>query len=226
MKRLFQQVDQETLDRLVKDSPDWTPIPKKRKIPLETIRQLTFLRRSLQALPPRELQFIYLVKVKGLVQEEARKMYSVRQQNISYRVIRASERICLHYRIFNLASETQLRRTLFDLKFTSENVRAITGVVRTSSQVATANALGLSQGSIRYLYQLAISRMETGYPDSKELNLLRLIERNLNQLRSIKSQNRWDIKKSGVGRGDFPSGMKDEVSSEDLLEEIFGDKMG
>jgi hypothetical protein len=225
-KHLFQQADQETLDRLVKDDPDWSPIPKKRRIPLETVRQLSFLRRSLQALPPRELQFIYLVKVKGLVQEEARKMYSVKQQNISYRVIRASERICLHYRIFNLASETQLRRTLFDLGFTSENVRAITGVVRTSSQVATANALGLSQGSIRYLYQLAISRMETYYPDSKELKLLRLVERNLNQLRSIKSQGRWDIKKSGVGRGDFPVGMKDELSSEELLEAIFSEKVG
>jgi len=225
-KHLFQQADQETLDRLVRDDPNWSPLPKKRRIPLETIRQLGFLRRSLQALPPRELQFIFLVKVKGLVQEEARKMYSVKQQNISYRVIRASERICLHYRLFNLASETQLRRTLFNLGFTSENVRAITGVVRTSSQVATANALGLSQGSIRYLYQLAISRMETCYPDSKELKLLKLIERNLNQLRSIKSQGRWDIKKSGVGRGDFPVGMKDELSSEELLEAIFSERVG
>ena len=180
----------------------------------------------MQSLPPRELQFIYLVKVKGLVQEEARKMYSVKQQNISYRVIRASERICLHYRIFNLASETQLRRTLFDLGFTSENVRAITGVVRTSSQAATANALGLSQGSIRYLYQLAISRMELRRPNSSELKLLRLIERNLNQLRSIKGQTRWDMKKDGVGRGDFPVGVNEPVSSEQLLEGIFNGKVG
>jgi hypothetical protein len=161
-----------------------------------------------------------------LVQEEARKMYSVKQQNISYRVIRASERICLHYRIFNTASETQLRRTLFDLGFTSENVRAITGVVRTSSQVATADALGLSQGSIRYLYQLAISRLEDYKPHSSELKLLRLIERNLNQLRSIKGQGRWDVKKTGVGRGDFPVGKNAPVSSEELLEEIFGGKAG
>jgi hypothetical protein len=99
-------------------------------------------------------------------------------------------------------------------------------VVRTSSQVATANALGLSQGSIRYLYQLAINRMEDRYPNSKELKLLRLIERNLNQLRSIKSQGRWDMKKRGVGRGDFPGGMQDELSSEELLEAIFSEKVG
>jgi hypothetical protein len=223
-KHLFQQADPETLDRLVKDDPDWTPLPQKRRIPLDTVKQLSFLRRALQALPPRELQFIYLVKVKGLVQEEARKMYSVKQQNISYRVLRASERIHLHYRIFNLASETQLRRALFNLGFTNENVRAITGVVRTSSQVATANALGLSQGSIRYLYQLAISRMEACYPNSKELKLLKLVERSLNQLRSIKGQERWDLKKNGVGRGDFPAGMRDEPSSEELLEEILNTK--
>jgi hypothetical protein len=225
-KHLFTQADPEILDRLVKDDPDWTPLPQKRRIPLETVRQLGFLRRSLQALPPRELQFIYLVKVKGLVQEEARKMYSVKQQNISYRVIRASDRICLHYQIFKLASETQLRRTLFDLGFTAENVRAITGVVRTSSQAATANALGLSQGSIRYLYQLAIGRMEQRRPDSSELKLLRLIERNLNQLRSIKGQTRWDMKKDGVGRGDFPVGATEPVSSEQLLEGIFNGKVG
>jgi hypothetical protein len=66
--------------------------------------------------------------------------------------------------------------------------------------------------------------MENYYPDSKELKLLRLIERNLNQLRSIKSQDRWDLKKSGVGRGDFHVGMRDELSSEELLEAIFSDR--
>jgi hypothetical protein len=66
--------------------------------------------------------------------------------------------------------------------------------------------------------------MEDYHPNSKELKLLRLIERNLNQLRSIKSQGRWDLKKSGVGRGDFPAGMKEELSTEQLLEDIFSDK--
>jgi hypothetical protein len=219
-KQLFQQVDPEALDRLVRDDPDWTPLPQKRRKPLEVTRLLSFLRRALQALPPRELQFIYIVKVKGLVQEEARKMYSVKQQNISYRVIRASERIHLHYRIFNLVSETQLRRTLFDLGFSSESARVITGVVRTSSQVATSTALGLSQGSIRYLYQKALRQMEERIPNSDELKLLRLIERNLNQIRSINGQERWKTKKRGAGRGDFPDIGEEELLSQSVLEEI------
>jgi hypothetical protein len=68
--------------------------------------------------------------------------------------------------------------------------------------------------------------MERHCPDSKELKLLRLIERNLNQLRSIKNQERWDMKKNGVGRGDFPAGMNEELTSEQLLEAIFSGMTG
>lgn len=198
-KSLFQQVDPHELDRYTKRS-----VLRRRKLSHETVRWLSLLRRALQALPPRELQILYLVKVQGLVQEEARKMYSVHQSNISYRLMRAVDRIGLHRQIFGTISETQLRRKLFSLGFSADTVRSITGVLRTSSPATTARVLNLSPGSIQYAFEQAIIRLENNDPESAELKLMRIIERNLNRLRCIKAQERWSWKKNRAGCGDVP----------------------
>lgn len=198
----FQQVELDFFDRC-----EWSKnrAIRSRKISLETRKHLSILRRALQALPPRELQFLYLKRCKGLVQNETCKIYSVEQQNISYRLNRASERISLHYKIYSLCSETQLRRKLFDLGLSEDSVRIITGVVKTSSQAAIAKLLSVSLGSIRYAYAKALDRMEKECPDSNELKLLKLIERNLCQLRCNAGQERWKWKKSRLGASDVPT---------------------
>jgi hypothetical protein len=157
VKQLIQQVDPLILDQYAWSRDD---ILRRRSKPLETVKYLSILRRALQALPPRELQFVYLQRAKGLIQEETRKIYSVRQQNISYRLIRASQRIVLHYKLMTLSSETSIRRRLLDLGFSADLIRVITGIVRTSSQTATAEALGVSPGSIRYSYSKVLNTLE------------------------------------------------------------------
>jgi hypothetical protein len=198
---MFQQVDPQVLEKF-----EWSYKDVVRRAPMnqETLQNLSLLRRALQALPPRELQFIYLQESKGLVQEETGKMYSVQQQNVSYRLMRASQRIILHYRLFRMGSETQLRRKLFECGFSENVVRVITGVVKTSSQAATAKALGISPGSIRYTFLKVVSGVERLYRDSEEFQILKLMERNLNQLRCTESQDRWRHKKDRMGGGDRP----------------------
>lgn len=203
-KKLFEQVDPYLLDRYTKKS-----IPRRRRIPQKKIEQLSLLRRALQSLPPRELQMMFMVKIRGVGQEETRRMFHVRQSNVSYRLERSRDRITLHHLIYSIFSETQFRRYLLDKGFTGETVQAILGVIRTTSQSATAKALGMSPGSIRHIFSSAIEKLMNEDPGSQELALLELIERNYNQLRPIRTQSRWLWKKSN-GAGDLP---RDSASS-------------
>jgi DNA-binding transcriptional LysR family regulator len=77
-------------------------------------------------------------------------------------------------------------------------------VVRTTSQTAAAEALKISQGSVRHMFSQAIKRLEETEPTAPELELLKLVERSYNQLRAISSQQRWIWKKS-AGGGDVPN---------------------
>lgn len=160
-------------------------------------------KRALQEIPPRELQMLFSVKVLKVEQEETRRAYAVRQSNVSYRLERARYRIQLHMQIYDTVSETQLRRKLFENGFPEMTVKAVTGVVRTSSQTAAAEALRVSQGSVRHIFSTVIGVLQEKDPEGQELQLLKLIERNFNQLRAISSQSRW-LWKKGVGGGDRP----------------------
>jgi len=190
------------LDRYTKKK-----IPRRRKKSLNMIRSLDLLKRALQRLPPRELQMLYAVKVLRVEQDELTSLYSVRQSNISYRLDRAEYRIQLHAEIANICSETQLRKALYDVGLNESAVRAVLGVVKTSSQSATAQALQVTQGSVRHIFSTAITKLSEPENDDVEnreesLRLLRLIEMNYNQLRSIKSQRRWAWKVRG---GNYPT---------------------
>jgi predicted XRE-type DNA-binding protein len=157
------------------------------------------MKRALQVLPPRELYMLYAVKVLRVEQDEITDLFHVRQSNISYRLERANCRIKLHSRIAETCSETTLRRVLYEVGLGEFAVRAVLGVVKTSSQSATAQALNVTQGSVRHLFATAIERLQEAsvahVPNRKEaLELLILIEMNYNQLRSIKIQDRWKWK--------------------------------
>ena len=99
----------------------------------------------------------------------------------------------------SLSSETQLRRKLLSLGFPENTVRAVTGVVRTTSQTAAAEALDISQGSVRHMFSQAIKKLEETDPTCNELQLLKLVGRNYNQLRAIETQQRWEWKKRAGG---------------------------
>jgi DNA-directed RNA polymerase specialized sigma24 family protein len=192
-KKLFLRTDPQELDRYTKKN-----IPRRRQQTLEVIRGIDLLKRAMQALPPRELQMLFVTKVHGCEQDDVTHLFNVRQSNISYRLDRAETRIQLQVQLLSTCSETALRRALHRVGVSEPAVRAILGVVKTSSQSATAEALEITQGSVRSLYAAAIEKLKayTGeFPEkTPSIRLLEIIEMNYNNLRSIRTQKRWDWK--------------------------------
>lgn len=191
-------------------------VPRRIKMNPEVVRRIDILRRALQRLPPRELYMLYAVKVNRVEQDEISDLFHVRQSNISYRLDRAAYRIRLHTQIAETCSETQVRRVLYDIGLPESSVRAVLGVVKTSSQSATAEALGQSQGSVRHIFATAIqnlkSKSEADVAGRDAVyRLLCLIELNYNQLRSIQMQSRWQWK---VGSSNYLTPRKGKTSKE------------
>jgi predicted DNA-binding protein (UPF0251 family) len=185
-RQLFIRVEPRALERYTKQE-----VPRRRRMPQSKINNLTILKRALQAIPPRELQMLHTVRVLGVEQDEACKIYNVRQSNISYRLERAGDRIALYNELVSIVSETVLRRKLFDLGLGESTVRAVTGVIKTTSQSATAKALRISQGSVRHIFATALSKLDSEAPGSPEQRLLLLVEQNYSKLRAIDTQERW-----------------------------------
>lgn len=151
-RKLFLTIDPLDLER-------YTQKEKVKRSPktLEIVRGLDIFKRALQALPPRELYMLYAVRVLRVEQDDISELFHVRQSNISYRLERATVRIQLHTKIANTCSETALRRVLYAVGLPETSVRAALGVVKTTSQSATAEALKVTQGSVRHIFATAIS---------------------------------------------------------------------
>jgi len=171
---------------------------------VEVTKNLDLLVRALQKLPPRELQMLFLAKVLGAIQEEICTLFFVRQSNISYRLERATGRIKLFVCFSKLLSETQLRKVLLDLQLSDYAVQIVLGIVKTTSQTATAEALGAGQGNVRNVFTLALNKLKGALatnPGQEQLALalemLLTVEKNFNQLRAIRTQKRWEWKVRG-----------------------------
>jgi len=213
-KKLFLRTDPVELDRYTKKN-----IPRRRQQTLETIRGIDLLKRAMQALPPRELIMLFVTKVNGCEQDDVTHLFNVRQSNISYRLDRAEKRIQLQAQLLSTCSETALRRALHKVGVSEPAVRAILGVVKTSSQSATAEALKITQGAVRSLYADAIEKLKKHTGDFPEktpsIRLLEIIEMNYNNLRSIKSQKRWQWKVRGTNYSGPRKPEDDGVESEE-----------
>jgi len=193
MRRLFMTIDPATLERYTQQKK-----LSREKRPLEIIRGIDILRRALQSLPPRELYMLYAVKVLKVEQDDVSDLFHVRQSNISYRLERAIYRIKLHAQLNDLCSETTLRKALYAVGLPEDSVSAVLGVAKTTSQSATADALCVTQGSVRHKFFTAVTKLreqKDTIPNGEAVyKYLSTIEANYNQLRSIQMQSRWDWK--------------------------------
>jgi hypothetical protein len=200
-RKLFLTVDPVDLDRYTRKK-----VPRRTSKNIQVVRGIDLLKRALQSLPPRELAMLYAVKVLRVEQDDISERFKVRQSNISYRLERACTRIQLHFKIAQTCSETALRRVLYDIGLAEPSVRAVLGVVKTTSQSATANTLKVTQGSVRHIFATAIARLrekKDQVPDGdRAYKLLTIIESSYNQLRSISIQSRWAWK---VGNTNYPT---------------------
>lgn len=140
---------------------------------------------------------LYTDLVLNVGQEEASILFCVRQSNMSYRLQRSQRRIILFHTLNTILSETHLRRLLLDIGLPELHIQIVLGVVKTTSQSATAEAFNITQGSVRYIFSNALRKIAQQYPDSSAQNLFAAVEANYNQLRAIKTQERWSWKVLG-----------------------------
>lgn len=186
MRQLYMRTDPRELDRYTKNS-----IPKRRKINREVQNNLQLLRRALHGLPPRELMMIFETKVLENEQDEICCLYNVRQSNISYRLDRATKRIKFFFLLNQMMSESEFRRLLIQAKFNDRVIRTLLGVCKTTSQTATAKAFGATQGNVRHVFISASAKLTERCPESMALEVLELVDKHFNLLRSIETQRRF-----------------------------------
>ena len=182
----------------------------RRKLTLETVRHLDLFRRALQALPPRELGILYQLHVLNQQQKDIGPLYEVLQGNVSYHQLRAQYRIKLHHEIWSLISETQFRQTLIDAGVAHDEIALVLGVVKTSSQTASAQANHVSVAKVRSVWERAQRSLRKQQHQQNPhhrnaLALITLINANLNQLRALAVQPRFRHKVQSRRRSPGPS---------------------
>lgn len=204
MRKFFIPTDPQSLDFLVSSSRGWgrgekstrTSRDHRRKIQ-ESIRQM---RGMLQALPPRELDILFSLEVADNNQDEIKGRFRVHQPNISYRLEQARNRLLLSKKISSICSDTFFRSTLYAAGLSEPSVQAILGIVKTTCQSATAKILGITQGSVRYLFLRSMKILEGSQVEGvdKVLEVMNLVSRNYNKRRVPRTQGRWSDKIKGT----------------------------
>jgi len=163
------------------------------------------MRRGLQQLSPRELMILFLTQGLGIEQDSLVDLFRVRQSNISYRARRAQNRLVLFRVFFTLISETEIRRRLLSKGFSGREIQTFLGIVRTTSQVAVMEALGLSQSVVRNIFQKVSYLASKGELSPDMAELVTLVETSYNALR-ILSGAKWQAQRT--------AGMPDVCSQE------------
>ncbi len=210
-RQLFVRTDPVELDRY-----EVRQLPRRLKFSTCKIHLMDLFKRALQALPPRELQMLYTDLVLNVGQEEASNLFCVRQSNMSYRLQRSQRRIILFHDLNSIISETEFRKNLLAVGLSENHIQIVLGVVKTTSQSATAEAFKITQGSVRHIFSTAFRRIKTEFPDSPAHKLFVLVEANYNQLRAIRTQDRWSWKVQGSNYAVDDSGESGQESWDTL----------
>ncbi len=197
-KRFCRVVDPRDLEQYSRKRLD------KRSADPDRSRKRDLLIRAFQAIPPKELQMLYALKVGRSKQSDVMSVHHVRQPNVSYRMKRGMERIKLHVEFAATCSETTLRRALIKAGCKDLTIRVVLGVAKTTCQSAVGSSLGIAQSSVRNMVVAAVERLEEspGSPDrTAALALMTLVTKNYNRLRSPKAHVRWKNRRGAASVG-------------------------
>ena len=197
---LFRSVDPTTLDMYSRRD-----LARSSKTSRAQAEVVMIMRRGLQQLSPRELMILFLTQGLGIEQDSLVDLFRVRQSNISYRARRAQNRLVLFRVFFTLISETEIRRRLLSKGFSGREIQTFLGIVRTTSQVAVMEALGLSQSVVRNIFQKVSYLASKGELSPDMAELVTLVETSYNALR-ILSGAKWQAQRT--------AGMPDVCSQE------------
>jgi hypothetical protein len=167
----------------------------------EVRRAIRQMQQALQVLPARELDMLFSTKVNGGGQDEIKTRFHVQQSNISYHVSKARERVLFYTKLRKLCSETTLRRLLLLAGVPFAKVRIVLGIIKTTSQTATARHYGVRQGTARYDFLGAIETLKKAElpivdraDQARAIEMLDMVEQNYSALYAPRPQERWKYK--------------------------------
>lgn len=177
---------------------------RRRSRPLELVRRLDLFTRSLQALPPRELQMVFQVKALSHEQDDLAHLFMVRQSNISYRLARAIDRIQLFHRLRELGSETALRRAMIDAGVCPQDTTITLMMLKTCTQKFIPKVFGPDGPVARQTFErtrrIVAAHNPTGPARRDEherlLKTMDLVSQSWNRLTELEPQPRFAWKRN------------------------------
>lgn len=197
-RSFFLTTDPSKLERYTDRRP-----PRRRRKPLALVRELDGFKRSLQCLPPRELQVLYQSEVLKVSQDDIADLLLVRQTNCSYRLQRAEDRLKLHHQIRAIGSETRCRAALLAAEVVQDRTLIVLAILKTFSQTVAARTLNVKPSHVRHAFEAARRSVEAHTPATPEetrdrqtlLQMMDLAQSNWGRLMEIEPQGRFAWKR-------------------------------
>ena len=158
----------------------------------ESLVMIERVESILEALPPREADFVNLYYFKHLKQTDIAAIFHVSQPTVCYRLQRATARIQFLLTLPDIQRE-DLSETLNGFLSDPLDVQIMLLMFDTTCQSEVAKNLGVSQGLVRHRFIRSITRMKRVENLADYVELFETIANNLNILREVQRPS-WDCR--------------------------------
>lgn len=156
----------------------------------EALEQIEAIRDILEALPPREADFVDLYYFRKLKQTEIAAIFQVSQPTVCYRLQRAADRIKFRLKLPH-AERSVLRADMEGFLEDPLDARIMLLMWETTCQSEVAKRLGVSQGLVRHRFIRTLTKMTEVTRFKTYVEMFKHIAANLNILREVQRPS-WD----------------------------------
>ena len=156
----------------------------------DALEKIEYVKEIMEALPPREADFVDLYYFRRLKQTDIARIFGVSQPTVCYRLQRATSRIQFLLRLPKVTRkdlEAAMRGFLAD----PLDAEIMVLMWETTCQSEVAKRLGVTQGLVRHRFIRAVKRMKDNEGLTELAEMFDIISLNLNILREVKRPS-WD----------------------------------
>jgi DNA-directed RNA polymerase specialized sigma24 family protein len=151
----------------------------------DTLYKLEKIRDLIDALPPREADFIDLYFFRKKKQTDIAKIFGVTQPTVCYRLKRAKKRIKFLVDLPKISRE-EIRERMAEFLTEELDVDIMVLMFDHTCQSAVASELNVSQGKVRHRFMRTLEKMEKKEEMADLLDLFKKISGKLNIRREVK----------------------------------------
>lgn len=177
-------LDPSDLERMFSEEDSWASLPSVwEEVQEESLTRLEEVKEHLDALPPREADFIELYFFSRLRQTAIAELYNVSQPTVCYRLQRGAAR--LRYLIERPEhSLSEMKKALDKVVRDPVDVQIMIKMVESTCQSDVARDLGVSQGFVRHRFLRTIDRLVDVPGMDTYVEIFRGVATNLNILKN------------------------------------------